>query len=201
MLGDDKETPTWGFKDMMKAGKEDPVPQEKLDRLCLLCESLSEDGQLESVPICQGDFFLVSPSSVPHSTAAPSPFQPLPLSLPLLTAASGLSCDTGAWQDSIDHHPYDEHELQVQLTSSLPPRTLPAIFLVHLPPSLSLPSCAARSLTSAQVALHPPTKELRKLGVLDRAQHPEAYKEYPEEKIRARWKRREEEKEARKLAE
>jgi hypothetical protein len=47
-----------------------PVPGHQLDRLCLLCESLSGDGQLSSVPACEG-----------------------------------MSCETGAWKDSISGWP------------------------------------------------------------------------------------------------
>ena len=77
------------------------VPLKRLDRLCLLCESLAGGGALSSVPACEG-----------------------------------MTCTRGAWQDSDASTLYDERTLKV--------------------------------------ALHPPTKALRKLDVLSRARFPEA---------------------------
>ena len=77
------------------------VPLTRLDRLCLLCESLAGGGALSSVPACEG-----------------------------------MTCTRGAWQDSDASTLYDERTLKV--------------------------------------ALHPPTKALRKLDVLSRARFPEA---------------------------
>jgi hypothetical protein len=76
-------------------------PLKRLDRLCLLCESLAGGGELSTVPAC-----------------------------------AGMSCGTGAWRDSDASRLYDERTLKV--------------------------------------ALHPPTDDLKKKDVLERARFPEA---------------------------
>ena len=76
-------------------------PLKRLDRLCLMCESLSGSGELSSVSACDG-----------------------------------MSCGTGAWRESDASTLYDERTLNV--------------------------------------ALHPPTEDLKKMSVLDRSRFPEA---------------------------
>jgi hypothetical protein len=103
MMGDDKMHHASTGPPDANGYLDSPVyrPLKRLDRLCLLCESLAGSGELASVPAC-----------------------------------AGMSCSRGAWRDSDASTLYDERTLKV--------------------------------------ALHPPTDELKKKGVLDRARFPEA---------------------------
>lgn len=103
MMGDDKVHHANTGPPDDKGNLDSPVyrPLKRLDRLCLLCESLAGSSELSSVPAC-----------------------------------AGMSCSSGAWRDSDASTLYDERTLKV--------------------------------------ALHPPTDNLKKKGVLDRARFPEA---------------------------